>query len=199
MRVIAGKAKGRQLNSVRGPGTRPMTNRAKAALFSIIEANIEGADFLDLFAGTGQVGIEALSRGAAQVIFVEQGPAALRAIEGNLTMTRLDENAHLVRADVFRFLAGTPQPFDYVFIAPPQYRGWWMRTLLLIDSRPEWLQEDGWVIVQINPTEYEPVALTNLVLFDKRSYGSVMLCFYGRPDEPDEAAPDEAVQEQDTL
>jgi 16S rRNA (guanine(966)-N(2))-methyltransferase RsmD len=161
-----------------------MTNRAKAALFSIIELNIKGARFLDLFAGTGQVGIEALSRGAAKTVFVEQGPAALRAIESNLTTTRLGANANLVRADVFRYLEGTPQPFDYVFVAPPQYRGWWMRTLQHIDSRPAWLQEDGWVIVQINPTEYEPVALTNLVLFDQRSYGSVMLCFYGRPAEP---------------
>jgi 16S rRNA (guanine966-N2)-methyltransferase len=158
-----------------------MTNRAKAALFSIIETNINGADFLDLFAGTGQVGIEALSRGARRAVFVEQGPAALRTIESNLATTRLSESASLVRADVFRFLEGTSQPFDYVFVAPPQYRGWWVRALWLIDSKTSWLQEDGWVIVQINPTEYEPVALTNLVLFDQRSYGSVMLCFYGQP------------------
>ena len=172
-----------------------MTNRAKAALFSIIELNIKGARFLDLFAGTGQVGIEALSRGAGKTVFIEQGPAALRAIESNLTSTRLGENASLVRADVFRFLEGTPQPFDYVFVAPPQYRGWWVRTLQLIDDRPAWLEDDGWVIVQINPTEYEPVALTNLVLFDQRSYGSVMLCFYGRPAALDEEEGDEESEE----
>lgn len=206
MRVIAGKAKGRQLSPVRGPGTRPMTNRAKSALFSIIEANISGADFLDLFAGTGQVGIEALSRGARRAVFVEQGPAALRTIESNLATTRLSQNANLVRADVFRFLEGTPQPFDYVFIAPPQYRGWWIRTLQIIDSRPEWLTEDGWVIVQINPTEYEPVDLAHIILFDQRSYGSVMLCFYGQPGELDEdddeigaeaVKPEEILEEQD--
>jgi 16S rRNA (guanine966-N2)-methyltransferase len=180
MRVIAGKAKGRQLYSVRGPGTRPMTNRAKAALFSIMESHVNGSHFLDLFAGTGQVGIEALSRGAAHVEFVDVGPAALRATQRNLETTELKENASIVRADVFRYLEGQPRPYDYVFIAPPQYRGWWIRALQLVDQQPDWLGEDGWAIVQINPSEYEVVELSHLVLFDQRTYGSVMLCFYAR-------------------
>jgi 16S rRNA (guanine966-N2)-methyltransferase len=180
MRVIAGKAKGRQLASVRGPGTRPMTNRAKAALFSILESHVNRSDFLDLFAGTGQVGIEALSRGAAYVEFVEMGPAALRAIQANLETTGLKDDAAIVRADVFRYLAGPPRSFDYIFVSPPQYRGWWIQTLQLVDQQPDWLREDGWVIVQINPTEYEAVELDHLTLFDQRTYGSVMLCFYAR-------------------
>ncbi len=180
MRVIAGKAKGRQLYSVRGPGTRPMTNRAKAALFSILEAHVSQSDFLDLFAGTGQVGIEALSRGAGHVEFVELGPAALRAIQANLKTTELEDRATIVRADVFKYLGGTPRPQDYIFVAPPQYRGWWIQVLQLIDQQPEWLHEDGWAIVQINPSEYEEVDLNHLVLFDQRTYGSVMLCFYGK-------------------
>lgn len=191
MRVIAGKAKGRQLYSVRGPGTRPMTNRAKAALFSILESHVNGSEFLDLFAGTGQVGIEALSRGATRAVFVEQGPAALRAIQANLETTNLDDGAEVVRADVFKYLSQAPTPYDYVFIAPPQYRGWWVHALKLIDAQPGWLYDDGWAIIQINPTEYEPVDLDNLVLFDQRTYGSVMLCFYGRPIEEDDAVADD--------
>lgn len=183
MRVIAGKAKGRQLYSVRGPGTRPMTNRAKAALFSILAMDIRGSTFLDLFAGTGQVGIEALSRGAAEVVFVEVGGMALRTVQTNLELTELEDNASMVRADAFKYLEGSPRPFDYIFVAPPQYRGWWARVLQMIDERPGWLREDGWVIVQINPTEYEPVELSNLILFDQRTYGSVMLCFYAPPPE----------------
>ncbi len=185
MRVIAGKAKGRQLYSVRGPGTRPMTNRAKAALFSILETDVQGSRFLDLFAGTGQVGIEALSRGAAHTVFVELGPAALRAIQANLKLTGLDHAATIIRADAFKYLQAEPQPFDYVFIAPPQYRGWWAQALRLVDAQPKWLGRDGWTIVQINPSEYEAVALSNLVLFDQRTYGSVMLCFYAQTPEPD--------------
>jgi len=186
MRIIAGKAKGRQLYSVPGPGTRPMTNRAKAALFSILGTDIRGARFLDLFAGTGQVGIEALSRGAAQATFVELDAAALRTIQKNLRLTGLGERAQIVRADVFKYLQNStpPEPYDYVFLAPPQYRGWWHRTLHLLDEHLAWLAEDGWVIVQINPTEYQPVELETLILFDQRTYGSVMLCFYGIPQEP---------------
>ncbi len=187
MRVIAGKAKGRQLYSVRGPGTRPMTNRAKSALFSILESHIRDADFLDLFAGTGQVGIEALSRGARHATFVELEPAALRAIQSNLKTTKLGDGADVVRADVFKYLQRAPRAFDYIFVAPPQYRGWWEQTMNLLDARPEWIGDDGWIIVQINPTEYESLELENLVLFDQRTYGSVMLCFYAQPFEEDES------------
>ena len=180
MRVIAGKAKGRRLKAVPGTGTRPMTDRAKSALFSIIGQDVVGSRFLDLFAGTGQVGIEALSRGAAEAVFVEHGAAALRTIRANLTHTGLTDGARVVRKDVFRFVAGEPEPFDYVYIAPPQYRGLWAATLQALDGRPEWLAEDGWAIAQIHPREAEELALTNLVSLERRRYGGVMLCFYAR-------------------
>lgn len=181
MRVIAGKAKGHRLKSVPGGGTRPITDRAKSALFNIIGNDIIGCRFLDLFAGTGQVGIEALSRGATEAVFVERAGAALRTIRENLAHTRLEARARVVRADVFDFLAtqvGPAEPFDYVYIAPPQYRGLWVRTLRALDARPGWLTDDGWTIAQIHPREYEELALEYLALFDQRTYGSVMLCFY---------------------
>jgi len=180
MRVIAGKAKGRNLYSVPGPGTRPITNRAKAALFSILGQDVVDARFLDLFAGTGQVGIEALSRGVGEVVFVEKAGAALRTIRKNLQLTRLASDAKVVSADVFQYLSGMSQAFDYIYIAPPQYRELWKQTLYMIDAAPSWLEEDGWAIVQIHPVEYEPLELQNLELFDQREYGSVMLCFYWR-------------------
>ena len=178
MRVIAGKAKGRKLVDVKGPGTRPITDRAKSALFSILSYDVQDARFLDLFAGTGQVGIEALSRGARQAVLVEYGQEAIRAIHTNLRLTRLEANAVIERADVFHYLTGAPQAFDYIFIAPPQYRQLWSKTLHQIDNIPAWLVADGWAIVQINPVEYQPQDLINLQLFDQRTYGSVMLCFY---------------------
>jgi len=194
MRVIAGTARGRQLKSVKGPGTRPMTNRAKAALFSILDSHVRNSEFLDLFAGTGQVTIEALSRGAERAVLVEMGAAPLRTIQANLRATNLEERASLVRADVFKYLERSPSPFDYIFVAPPQYRGWWTRTLYLIDANPAWLYDDGWVIVQIDPTEYENVELENLTLFDQRTYGSVMLCFYARQE--DEALEEDEPEEE---
>jgi len=160
-----------------------MTNRAKAALFSILDSHVRDSEFLDLFAGTGQVAIEALSRGAERAVLVEMNAAALRTIQTNLRTTTLEKRASLIRADVFKYLARPPAPFDYIFIAPPQYRGWWTQALSLIDANPDWLYDDGWVIVQINPNEYENVELENLALFDQRTYGSVMLCFYARGEE----------------
>jgi 16S rRNA (guanine(966)-N(2))-methyltransferase RsmD len=184
VRVIAGKAKGHRLKSVPGTGTRPITDRAKSALFSIIGNDVVGSRFLDLFAGTGQVGIEALSRGAAAAVFVEQAGPALRTIRGNLAHTRLEAGARVVRADVFDFLAskvGPVETFDYVYVAPPQYRGLWAKTLQVLDAQPAWLADDAWAIAQIHPREYEELALEHLALFDRRSYGSVMLCFYEPP------------------
>ncbi|MBN2006141.1 MAG: 16S rRNA (guanine(966)-N(2))-methyltransferase RsmD [Anaerolineae bacterium] len=178
MRVISGKAKGRKLYAVPGPGTRPMTDRAKSALFSIFGESVAGARFLDLFAGTGQVGIEALSRGAEQAVFIEAGQAAIRTIYANLKLTQLTDAARVIRGDVFRYLMGKPEPYDYVYIAPPQYRNLWIQTLRILDTQVGWLSENGWAIVQINPIEYETVELQNLTLFDQRRYGGVMLCFY---------------------
>ena len=186
MRVIAGKAKGHRLKSVPGKGTRPITDRAKSALFSIIGNDVIDCRFLDLFAGTGQVGIEALSRGASQAVFVERAGPALRVIRENLAHTRLEVGARVVRADVFAYLASEVEPvesFDYAYIAPPQYQGLWVRTLRALDARPGWLAGDGWAIAQVHPREYEELALEHLALFDQRSYGSVTLCFYARTQE----------------
>ena len=179
MRVISGTAKGRILKPVPGEGTRPITDRVKESLFNILGADVRDARFLDLFAGTGGVGIEALSRGAKEAVFVEQGRAALATIRANLAITKLADHARVVRADVFSFLAGTPEaPFDYIYIAPPQYQGWWAQTLRAIDAKPAWLSEDSEVMVQIHPREFEPVSLSHLVLVDQRKYGSTLLCFY---------------------
>jgi 16S rRNA (guanine(966)-N(2))-methyltransferase RsmD len=143
-------------------------------------SDVIGSRFLDLFAGTGGVGIEALSRGAAEVIFVERGGKALRTIRDNLAHTGLAEGGRVERADVFAYLARPPAPSDYVYVAPPQYQGLWADTLHALDRQPGWLYEDGWVIVQIHPREYKDLPLQAWTLFDQRTYGSVMLCFYER-------------------
>lgn len=191
MRVISGKAKGRRIDGVPGAGTRPITDRAKSALFDIVGDIMRGSAFLDLFAGTGQVGIEALSRGAEKAVFVEQAPPAVRVIQRNLDHTQLARAGVIVRGDVFRFLLRSPDPFDYIFIAPPQYHGLWRETLELLDRHTGWLAEDGWVIVQIHPREYEDIPLENLFLFDQRTYGSVLLCFYALRDSESDGEPDD--------
>jgi 16S rRNA (guanine966-N2)-methyltransferase len=179
MRVIAGSAKGIRLQAVPGSGTRPISDRVKEAVFNILGEECVNAHVLDLFAGTGSVGIESLSRGAGYVVFVEKQPKAIATIQANLQRTQLQTNARVVKSDVFKFLTGLPIPFDLIYIAPPQYQGLWSKTLRILESTPSWLAPDGLVIVQIFPKEFEPLPLTNLCLTDQRKYGSTLLCFYG--------------------
>jgi len=186
LRVISGKARGRRLHSVPGDSTRPITDRAKEALFNIIGADIYGASLLDLFAGTGAVGIEALSRGAEFVRFVDSNRQAIETIRANLVLTGLGESAEVVHQDAFGLLAKrADRAFDYVYIAPPQYKQMWERTLSLLNKNPGWLAEDAWVIIQIHPVEYRnlqaPLELNNLEEFDQRRYGSTLLVFYSNP------------------
>ncbi len=179
IRVISGTARGRRLQSVPGESTRPITDRVKEALFNIIGPDIIGASLLDLFAGTGAVGIEALSRGGAFVRFNDRHPLAIKTIKANLALTRLASKAEVLQRDAFALLRGQPdRQFDYLFIAPPQYQGMWKKALLQVDANPGWLVEDAWVIVQIHPREIEPLELDKLVEFDHRRYGSTSLLFY---------------------
>jgi 16S rRNA (guanine966-N2)-methyltransferase len=182
IRVIAGSAKGRKLKMVQGPGTRPVMDRVKESLFNILGAGVERCRFLDLFAGTGSVGIEALSRGAAEAVFVESAGAALRVIQENLEITGLGERASVVRADVFQYLKNPPhEGFDYIYVAPPQYKDLWSKTLRALDALPDFLYPEGVAIVQIDPEEYAPVELEHLELYDRRQYGKTELSFYERP------------------
>jgi 16S rRNA (guanine(966)-N(2))-methyltransferase RsmD len=120
-RVIAGTARGRRLLAP-GPGTRPFADRVKQALFAILEPDLPGAAVLDLFAGSGAGGIEALSRGAARAVFVERDPSAAAVIRENLTRCGLAERARVRRSEVAAYLgsaAGGDGPFDVVLVDPP--------------------------------------------------------------------------------
>lgn len=183
MRVIAGTAKGRTLAAVPGEGTRPITDRVKSALFSILTSQEMVADrrYLDLFGGTGAVGIEALSRGASQAVFCERDRAALRTLHGNLETLGLAERGVVIGGDAFAYLERpVQQPFDVVYLAPPQYQGLWLRALLAVDAHPELLTAEGLAIVQIFPKEWTEPGLVNLTLLDRRQYGSTALYFFGR-------------------
>ncbi|MFN3982282.1 MAG: RsmD family RNA methyltransferase, partial [Caldilinea sp.] len=151
MRVIAGKAKGRKLMMTPGDSTRPITDRAKEALFSILGDWIEGARVLDLFGGTGGVGIECLSRGARWSDFVELNRKAIETINANLRHCGFERQATVVRGDSFAYLQRYHgEPYDLIFVAPPQYQGLWHKALTLIDSKPDLLAQYGSVIVQIH-------------------------------------------------
>ncbi len=184
IRVIGGSARGRKLKLVPGQGTRPVMDRVKEALFNILGDRVEEATFLDLYAGTGSVGIEALSRGAERAVFVENARLAVRTIQENLALVGLEEYGEIVRQDVLDYLRqDEPEAFEFIYIAPPQYKNLWYETLMLLDENPAHLCPDGMVIVQIDPQEQGPVLLKTLVPFDERRYGNTLLWFFERPGE----------------
>ena len=185
MRVIAGEAKGRTLRRVPGKGTRPISDRVKESLFNILSWQVPECRFLDLFAGTGGVGIEALTRGAQEAVFVEKAPKAIRVLRENLRLTRMNDRARVIQDDVFRFVLLANQQvapqdrFDIIYVAPPQYQELWAKTLIALEGTPL-LTPDGVIVAQIFPKEYRALPLTKVVLTDQRTYGSTMLCFYER-------------------
>lgn len=188
-RVIGGTARGIRLKDVPGDITRPITDRVKEALFNILGGDIIDASLLDLFGGTGAVGIEALSRGATFVRINDLNRAAITTIRANLEATRLQSHAQVTQGDAFSLLQqAADRAFDYIYIAPPQYKGMWQRAIKLVDDHPNWLSDEAWVIVQIDPVEYEAISLKNLNEFDQRRYGSTVLVFYERGNDQDDAS-----------
>lgn len=193
MRVVTGEAKGRKLKGPKTIGTRPIIDRVKQALFNILASRVDEARFLDLFAGTGSVGIEALSRGAAHATFIEMNHKVLALVRENLQITGLADRAAVLHTDAFKFLQGAQpasahgtqvatrhEKYDIIYVAPPQYQEMAARALAMLDTSPL-LAEDGLVIVQIHPKERPGVAavlLSHLVLSDERRYGSTLLMFY---------------------
>jgi 16S rRNA (guanine966-N2)-methyltransferase len=181
LRVIAGKARGRKLKSVPGESTRPITDRAKEALFNILAGDVVDSNWWDLFAGTGAVGIEALSRGAAFARFSDSNRLPIETIRFNVEHCGLQSQAEIRRADAFAYLSAPPdRTFEYIYIAPPQYQDIWAKALELTDENMGWLSEDSWVIAQIHPKEYKSLALENLQEFEQRRYGTTLLVFYER-------------------
>ena len=166
---------------VPGDKTRPITDRVKENLFNILGDWVVGTIWLDLFAGTGQVGIEALSRGADSAIFIDNSRQAIRTIKENLAHTQLSSKAEVFYLNAFSYLTGNYQhgPFDLIYIAPPQYKGTWSEMLIFIDqlSEPK-LANDGLVIIQIDPKEYEELKLINFKISDQRRYGNTLLGFF---------------------
>jgi len=187
MRVVAGIAKGRKLKSPVSADTRPVMDRVKTALFDTLMGDVEGARFLDLFAGVGGVGIEALSRGAASATFIELSQESYRLVRENLAITRLADHAETIRGDAFAFLTSAPQQgrrYDIVYVAPPQYKGMAARAIAQLDNAPL-TDPGGIVIAQVHPREradFAPLALRRLRLYDERRYGATLLLYYEHAD-----------------
>jgi 16S rRNA (guanine966-N2)-methyltransferase len=193
MRVVSGSARGKKLLLVPGRGTRPILDRVKTALFDILRPRIDGMHVLDLFAGSGSVGIEALSQGAAHCTFTDLGDKAIATIRSNLANTGFSDRADVRQTDAFGFLRTTRKAFDLIYVAPPQYKDLWAESMRRIAARVEVLrgatddtpdtdefQEAGVAIVQIHPKEYTSLDLAGLREIRQKRYGNSLLVFYER-------------------
>ena len=147
MRVITGKARGTVLKTPEGLQTRPTADRVKEALFSIIQFDVPGAKVLDLFGGSGQLGIEALSRGAKQAVFVDESDAACKLIRENLRRTKLESDARIIRSDYMAFLNSCHDKFDLIFLDPPYAEGFLENAIKRI-SEIDILQSGGIIVAE---------------------------------------------------
>ncbi|MCI8680032.1 MAG: 16S rRNA (guanine(966)-N(2))-methyltransferase RsmD [Oscillospiraceae bacterium] len=179
MRVITGSARGRRLLELAGGETRPTADRVKEGVFNIIQFDIEGRRVLDLFAGTGQLGVEALSRGAAEAVFVEQRRDAARLVTENLKLTGLADRARVVNGDALSYLAGAGERFDIVFIDPPYADRLWESAISAI-YRFDILANHG-IIVCESPVDQEmPAVKAPLFLHRTYRYGRIKITTYHR-------------------
>ena len=149
MRVITGLARGRRLQTLEGNDVRPTTEKVKEAVFSSIQFDIEGRRILDLFAGSGQLGIEAISRGADSAVFVDLNPEAINVIKSNLKATGFEEQSKVLRADCFSFIASTSDTFDIVFLDPPYREELLEKTLTAVIN----IMSDYGIIICERPSD----------------------------------------------
>ena len=184
MRIITGTAKGCRLKSPQGWDTRPTADRIKESLFNILGQRVRGRTVLDLFSGTGGLGLEALSRGADRAVFVDRATAAL--IEENALHTRLAERAEVCRGDVFSVmarLAAERRVFDLVFCDPPYHRGLWEKALCFLDTSGLFAG-DGILVVEHGADENAVPVLERLACVRRERYGrTTQISFFRCRDE----------------
>lgn len=183
MRVITGIARGKKLQTAEGNDVRPTPERVKEALFSAIQFDIEGRTVLDLFAGSGQLGIEALSRGAEYAVFVDQSPVSIGHINNNLKNTQLDQKAKVIRGDFSAVLLGMTDTFDYVFLDPPYASGFLLKGLEMVQKN---VKEHGVIICEHPKEQKMPEEVAAFKVKKQYQYGKVHLTFYERKGQEDE-------------
>lgn len=179
MRVITGSARGAKLRTLDGLATRPTSDRVKEAIFNIIQFDIEGRRVLDLFGGSGQLAIEALSRGAAYAVVVDQNPKATAIIKENLKKTKLDQKASVFQSDYLQFLSTTRERFDIIFLDPPYAENFIENALRKI-SEIDILTEGGIIVCERSRERSLPAAVGDLICSKDYCYGKTAVNLYTR-------------------
>lgn len=175
MRVITGSARGRRLQTLEGRDVRPTTDKVKESVFSIIQFQIQGRVFLDLFAGSGQMGIEALSRGAKKAYLVDQSMKAMRVIEQNVKTTGFEESAAVVRQDAQSFIMSARESFDIAYLDPPFEKGLIDEVLPMLASK---MNKGGVILCECAENETLPETAGDFVLDRTYRYGKIKVSLY---------------------
>lgn len=178
MRVISGTAKGCKLNSIDDISTRPTLDRVKEPLFSIIQNNLQGANVLDLFAGSGALGIEALSRGSRHCTFCDKSYKAIQMLKENVRKTRMEEKSTILNEDYNKCLEKLKEKYDLIFIDPPYKLDIAVKAIKKIINLGI-LSSDGIIVLETDEEERELEELkqVEIEVYDKRKYGRVKLLF----------------------
>ena len=177
MRIITGSARGVRLRTLEGDATRPTADRVKQALFNILQFDLEGRAVLDLFAGSGQLGIEALSRGAAECVFVDQSPEAAELIRQNLRAAKLLPHAHVLCGNAVDYVRRTTDQFDLAFLDPPYASDLLDKTLPLVAAR---MRLSGTIICETAADRTLPETVGDFEAVRTCRYGSTLLWIYRR-------------------
>jgi len=185
LRILGGERRGTVLRTPRGAATRPTLGRVRASLFTILHDRLPGARALDGFAGCGALGLEALSRGAAQATFVEKARAGLEALHANIRKLGWGDRATVAAGDMLRILGATEPvagaPFDLLFFDPPYGRGLCERTLQKLAVRLDaWMTEDGLIVMQAGVEDRLGEGYGDLVRQDSRTHGVTRIDFYSK-------------------
>ena len=177
MRVISGTARGTVLKTPDGLATRPTTDRVKEALFSILQFELPGMRVLDLFGGTGQLGIEAISRGAKSCVFVDAGDKACGLIRENVKRCKMEEKRRSIRGDYLQFLQNCRETFDIVFLDPP-YAEVFLENALKMLSEIDILQSGGIIVAERPVGKDIPVTFSGFTRSKDYKYGNTLLTLY---------------------
>ena len=179
MRVITGIARGRKLKEPAGMETRPTTDRVKEGIFSSIQFELEGRRVLDLFGGTGQMGIEAISRGAAHCTFVDLRKDAVAVIRENLSLTGFSQQARVIRGDALAFLSRCRETFDVIFLDPPYESGLLEKTMELVTTI-DIVSENGIIVCENGSNAGWPTVFPPYRLQKEYRYGKIKTALYRR-------------------
>ena len=177
MRVITGKARGVNLKTPEGLQTRPTTDRVKEALFSMIQFDIPTATVLDLFGGTGQLGIEALSRGARRAVFVDESDKACQLIRENLRRTRMEQDGSVVRSDYLAYLGRCREKFNIIFLDPP-YAEVFLENALKRITEIDILQSGGIIVTERQLGKELPYEFEGYTRSKDYKYGKTLITLY---------------------